>query len=109
MQKSFKVFGQVQGVMFRQTFIRGLMKRGLQGGATNQADIDKTVNITIVAGSDEIIKKVITDLIDIKIINSWKATVEKVQEIDLIKIKDHEVTTMNVNEHKWSPGVDFYF
>ena len=31
--KSFEVFGKVQGIMFRQTFIRGLQKRKLQGGA----------------------------------------------------------------------------
>ena len=109
MKKSFKVFGQVQGVMFRQTFIRGLIKRGLQGGATNQDDQDKTVNITIEADSEEIIKRVITDLMEIKIINSWKATIEKILEIELIKIEDHEVTTSNVDDHQWSSGVEFYF
>ena len=109
MQKSFKVFGQVQGVMFRQTFIRGLIKRGLQGGATNQDDQDKTVNITIEADSEEKIKRVITDLMEIKIINSWKATVEKILGIELIKIEDHEVTTSNVDDHQWSSGVEFYF
>ena len=33
--KSFEVFGKVQGIMFRQTFIRGLEKRKISGGATN--------------------------------------------------------------------------
>lgn len=109
MQKSFKVYGQVQGVMFRQTFIRGLIKRGLQGGATNQKDNDKTVHITIEADSEELINKVIIDLIEIKIINSWKATIEKIDEIELIDFDMHEVTTGNVDEHKWSSGVEFYF
>ena len=109
MLKSFKVYGSVQGVMFRQTFIRGLIKRGFRGGASNIKDREKTVNITIEARNKNQIREVIDTLLELKVINSWKATVERIIEIENINLDDHEVTTNNVNEHKWSSGVDFYF
>ena len=39
--KSFEVHGKVQNVMFRQTFIRGAMKRHLSGGATNDPENER--------------------------------------------------------------------
>ena len=109
MLKSFKVYGSVQGVMFRQTFIRGLIKRGINGGASNIKDREKTVNITIEADNKKQISEVINTLLELKVINSWKAKVERIIEIESINLDDHEVTTQNVNEHSWSSGVDFYF
>ena len=107
--KSFIVFGKVQNVMFRQTFIRGLQKRNLRGGATNISDDEKTVSITIDA-SKEKAKEVVQNLLELKVINSWNATVEKIEEIpDSIPIDTHQVTTENVDEIKWSEGVEFYF
>ena len=108
-QKSFKVYGKVQGVMFRQTFIRGLIKRGLDGGATNINDQEKTVNITIVANNSDTIGSIIETICEIRVINSWDATVEKISEIPLIELNNHEVTTSNVDDHQWSSGVEFYF
>jgi len=107
--KSFIVFGKVQNVMFRQTFIRGLQSRNLRGGATNNSDTEKTVSITIDA-SDEDIAKVTQKLLELGVINSWNATVEKIIELsDAISIDSHQVTTENVDEIKWSEGVEFYF
>ena len=107
--KSFKVYGKVQNVMFRQTFIRGLQSRNLRGGATNNSDVEKTVSITIDA-SEEKIKEVTQKLLELKVINSWNATVEKIEELpNSIPIQDHEVTTENVDQIKWSEGVEFYF
>jgi len=109
MIKSFKVYGQVQGVMFRQTFIRGLIKRNQVGGATNNKDSNKTVSITIVASREIEIDHIIQELMKLKTINSWNATIEKIEESPAIAIEDHEVTTSNVDDHQWSSGVEFYF
>ena len=107
--KSFIVFGKVQNVMFRQTFIRGLQSRNLRGGATNNSDKEKTVSITIDA-SDEDIAQVTQKLLELEVINSWNATVEKIIELsDEISIDSHQVTTENVDQIKWSEGVEFYF
>lgn len=109
MIKSFRVEGKVQGVMFRQTFIRGLQKRNLKGGATNINEKNKPVFITIEAETENKINQVIEELLKIKILNSWNATVETISPIKNIQILQHEVTTENVDQHKWSSGVEFYF
>ena len=109
MLKSYKVYGKVQGVMFRQTFIRGLLKRGLKGGATNMDDTIKSVNITIESPEGLVIDQVIKELVELKILNSWNASIENIENIQTIPIEEHEVTTSNVDDHKWSSGVDFYF
>ena len=106
---SFEVFGKVQGVMFRQTFIRGLIKRNLNGGATNISNKYKTVKISIEAEREEYILSLINDLLELKVINSWNATIESIHKIDTIPISKHEVTTDNVDDYKWSSGVEFYF
>ena len=107
--KSFKVYGKVQNVMFRQTLIRGLQSRNLRGGATNNTDAEKSVSITIDA-PEEKVKEVIQKLLALKVINSWNATVEKIDELpNSIVVQDHEVTTENVDQIKWSEGVEFYF
>tara|TARA_B100000886_G_C20352806_1_gene461652 strand:- start:239 stop:565 length:327 start_codon:yes stop_codon:yes gene_type:complete len=108
MLKSFIVSGKVQGVMFRQTFIRGLLKRKLIGGATNNLDRSKSVTISIDA-DEEVIQEVINELRQIKIINSWNATIEEISEIPPVPTKEHQVTTQNVDQFNWSTGVDFYF
>ena len=45
MKKSFEVFGKVQGIMFRQTFIRGALKRKITGGVTNDSANHHMVHI----------------------------------------------------------------
>ena len=107
--KSYKVYGKVQGVMFRQTFIRGLQKRNLRGGATNNDDLEKSVSITIEA-EHKACESIIDTLLKLKTINSWDATVEKVFEIPkIIPTEGHEVNTSNVDQFSWSKGVEFYF
>ncbi|MAW07688.1 MAG: hypothetical protein CME61_05340 [Halobacteriovoraceae bacterium] len=107
--KSYKVFGKVQNVMFRQTFIRGLQNRNLRGGATNNSDLEKTVSITIDASLEQT-KEIIQKLLELKTINSWNASVDRIEELnDLIGIASHQVTTENVDQIKWSDGVEFYF
>ena len=109
MKKSFIVYGKVQGVMFRQTFIQGLLKRKLSGGATNNNDPEKTVSITI-EGNKKEIETTIADLKIIKVINSWNASIENIKEHnEIIEFDDHQVTTENVDQFKWSSGVEFYF
>ncbi len=102
------VEGKVQNIMFRQTFIRGLINRGLRGGATNLDNI-KRVSFTI-EGNDNLIKEVIDNLSSSEVLNSWGAKVEKLFISDkVIPIQDHQVTTDNVDDHNWRQDVDFYF
>ena len=105
---SGKVEGKVQGVMFRQTFIRGLLKRNLSGGATNLEDRN-IVSFTI-EGDEESVQSVIDSLAQIKPLNSWNAEVQKVSILDeIIPIEDHQVTTLNVDGFNWNPDVEFFF
>ena len=106
--KSFEVFGKVQGIMFRQTFIRGLQKRNISGGATNDPQNKNRVTLSIDA-SPEVIETLINDLTKTAPLNSWGAVIESFNEILPIELKDHEVTTDNVDQFKWTPGVKFYF
>ncbi len=105
---SGKVIGKVQGVMFRQTFIRHLIENKMEGGATNSANDSNEVNFTI-SGKKEIIDKVLLRLKSLPELNSWGATVSQlVISEKIIPIEFHEVTTSNVDSFKWSPNVKFY-
>ena len=106
--KSFEVFGKVQGIMFRQTFIRGLEKRKIHGGASNDPQNKERVTITIDA-DDEEISKIVSNLKETSPLNSWGANVESINEVSLIELNEHQVTTENVDKFKWTPGVKFYF
>ena len=104
----YKVIGNVQGVMFRQTLIRGALKRGLQAGATNLADGSVSF---VLKGEKEQIDEIINFLESGKVINSWKAKVEKLSELsekDAIAFENHQVTTDNVDNFNWSEGVEMY-
>ena len=46
-RKTFLVKGNVQGIMFRQTVIRGAKKRALKAGATNDPDDRNIVRFTL--------------------------------------------------------------
>src|SRR3990167_3890452 len=91
------VRGKVQGVMFRQTFIRALLKRQLAGGATNDvADRDR-VNFTI-QGDEQKIGEVLGRLTSVVPLNSWGAIVTQLELLESpIPIDQHEVTTANVD------------
>lgn len=109
MIKSFEVFGKVQGVMFRKTFILGLINRKLAGGATNLKNEKRSVQITIVAIDESQIIKVINELLNLDALNSWHAKVEYILEINPIEISNHEVTTSNIDPNYSASGIEFYF
>ena len=105
---SGKVIGKVQNIMFRQTLIRGLIKRSLVGGATNHKENGDQVTFTI-SGDPSLIIELIEDLESGKKLNSWGAQVKSLEKFEhVIPIEDHEVTTENVDQIKWSTGVEFY-
>ena len=109
--KSFDVHGKVQNVMFRQTFIRGAIKRHLSGGATNDPE-DKGRVLCMLEGEEKEVEDYINFLEEKKVINSWGATVEKIVKIvqgrEERPIEDYEVTTQNVDHFNWSPNVEMY-
>ena len=105
---SFYVTGNVQDVMFRQTFIRGAQKRKLKAGATNDAKDHRRVYCSL-AGEDAAVDDMINALKQGKPINSWSAYVEALHLLDhFAEISAHQVTTDNVGQFRWSPNVEFY-
>ena len=105
---SFYVTGNVQNVMFRQTFIRGAQKRELKGGASNDAKDPNRVYCSL-EGDAAAIDEMINKLQSGKPINSWNAYVEALHYYNhFIEISEHQVTTDNVNQYHWSPNVEFY-
>ncbi|MHC4547752.1 MAG: acylphosphatase [Planctomycetota bacterium] len=107
-ERSARARGRVQGVMFRQTFVRGLLKRGLEGGASNSPGDRREVTVTL-SGEAEMIEEVIARMRREEPLNSWGAHVESVELLDeVIPIEQHQVTTANVDDFPWSTGVDFY-
>ena len=106
--KSFEVHGKVQNVMFRQTFIRGAMKRHLSGGATNDPENERRV-FCILEGEEKMVEDYIIFLEKKKLINSWHATVEKIIRIKGEKpLEDYEVTTRNVDHFNWNSDIEMY-
>lgn len=106
--RSFFVRGRVQGVMFRQTFIRGALKRKLQAGATNDPHEKTLVEFTL-KGEKADIDRYWSDILNTRPLNSWGAMVEGGGEMSrTIPIEEHEVTTENVDAFNWSSGVEFY-
>ncbi|SES71107.1 Acylphosphatase [Nitrosomonas marina] len=105
---SFYVTGNVQNVMFRQTFIRGAQQRKLAGGASNDAADTNRVHCSLV-GDAAVIDEMIGKLQAGKPINSWQARVESLHVYDhFIELFEHQVTTDNVSRFNWSPNVEFY-
>lgn len=102
------VKGKVQNVMFRQTVMRGAMKRGLIAGATNVKTDRHRVDITL-TGDSEKIKDMIDTIASKKKLNSWGACAESVTIAKSGKpALEHEVNTSNVDSIKWKQGVQFY-
>jgi acylphosphatase len=104
----FKVSGKVQGVMFRQTFIRACQSRKLQGAASNLTD--GTVSCYI-SGDSDMIDDIIANLLSGSDINSWGASVDKmipISDAEGIPFEKHQVTTLNVDSFNWSSDVDMY-
>jgi acylphosphatase len=107
MKRFFLAKGHVQGVMFRQTLIRGALKRSLRAGATNLPG-GSDVAITL-DGDDTAILDIIKAARDLKPLNSWGAAIEELIEQDGgRKIQRHQVTTDNVDEFSWNPNVNMF-
>lgn len=105
---SFYVTGNVQGVMFRQTFIRAAEKRALRGGASNDAKNNACVHCSLI-GDEAAIDELIIRLCAGKPINSWNAYVQELHLHEhFIELSEHQVTSDNVNQFNWSPDVTFY-
>ncbi|TNF01162.1 MAG: hypothetical protein EP326_05050 [Deltaproteobacteria bacterium] len=107
-RKTFLVKGKVQGIMFRQTVIRGAEKRGLCAGATNDPTDRSIVRFTL-QGDESLIQEIVDFMTAGKKLNSWGACVESLEELSpSIDINAHEVTTLNVDGFKWTSGVEFF-
>ena len=103
----FKAIGNVQGVMVRQTIMRGAMKRGLKAGATNLSNTHE-VDIML-EGDDSKIQEIVDFIRSGKNINDWDAKIDELKEIESgNSIEDYEVTTENVDSFNWSTDVNFY-
>ena len=102
------VKGKVQNVMFRQTIMRGSIKRQIIAGATNHKEDRNRVDVTL-QGDQKKIDEIITKLRSGEEINSWHARCDEVimQENGKAPL-EHEVNTSNVDSIKWAGGVKFY-
>ena len=100
--------GRVQNVMFRQTIIKGALKRGLQCGATNNKDDTRKVEISL-TGPKENIDDFLNILRSGKELNSWGAYVDRVEMNDNgIPPLQHKINSNNVNTFNWNQNIDFY-
>ncbi len=107
-RKTFLVKGKVQGIMFRQTVIRGAEKRGLKAGATNDPTDRKVVRITL-QGDESQIQEMVNFMTAGNKLNSWGACVESLEElVPAIDLNAHEVNSNNVDGFNWTKGVEFY-
>ena len=108
MELHFRVEGQVQGVMFRQTFIRAAQKRNLKGAATNMPDGSVCCYLS---GPEVKINEIVEGLKSGQAINSWDAAVDRLTllaEDQAMAFERHQVTTENVDSFSWSPNVEMY-
>ncbi len=107
-ESNFLVTGRVQGVMFRQTFIRAAENCGLKGAASNMPD--GTV-CCLLSGAKEKIEEIQQRLRSGMKLNSWGAVVEELIIISpelALPFQQHQVTTSNVDSFGWSSGVEMY-
>ena len=108
--KSFQVSGKVQGVMFRQTFIRCCQRFKLPAAGATNSKI-KTIVTSTVKGDEETLKQFLDHLRSFqgKSLNSWNARFEELKELEtVVPIAKHQVTTENVDKKKWNPNVQFF-
>lgn len=104
----FTFHGHVQYAMFRQTIMRGAIKRSIDAGATNCVD-DKEKVIATFEGPRDKIDDLVNTLGSGKVLNSWKAQVTSFEENKEGKaVHEHEVTTKNVDDIKWPGEVEIY-
>ncbi|KDO19254.1 hypothetical protein SPRG_15035 [Saprolegnia parasitica CBS 223.65] len=104
-----KATGNVQQVMFRQTIIRAMTKRGIAGGATNLKTPSRdTVEMTL-DGDAATIQTFLDALRTTQPLNSWGARVDALVVLSTGRaVREHQVTTTNVDDRSWNPNVEFY-
>lgn len=108
MEERFNVVGKVQGVFFRKTFVHGLNKRGLKGGATNSQENKNLVHCTVI-GRVEDRESLKRDLKALKQINALGASVTEIQEVDHgIALQNHDVHTNKLSDKKFNLGLKSY-
>jgi acylphosphatase len=106
-KRFFLAQGKVQGVMFRQTVIRGAHKRKLRAGATNLPG-GTQVAITL-DGDDGAIDDIVAAATKLQPLNSWGAAIETLTELESGReLEEHQVTTDNVDDFSWNPNVEMF-
>lgn len=106
--KHFKATGKVQDIMFRQTLMRGVLKRGLEAGASN-CHKDRNTAYFCLKGREDKIRVFIEEIGSGKILNSWGCKIDKIEEISQEKdFHSYQVTTDNVDNFNWNPDITLY-
>merc|ERR1712137_950014 len=77
----FKVWGQVQGVMFRQTVMRAAMKRNLRAAASNLKVPQKDQVEFLLEGDESKMEEILSAMREGKKLNSWGAQVDRLEEL----------------------------
>mmetsp|Transcript_58376 Transcript_58376/g.101466 ORF Transcript_58376/g.101466 Transcript_58376/m.101466 type:complete len:209 (-) Transcript_58376:58-684(-) len=104
----FIVRGKVQNVMFRQTLIRAMQKRGVQGGGTNHSADRARVDLTM-SGERSQVEEIVQSLRDGRKLNSWGAQTTSLEELTTgMTLEQHQVSTANVDSFSWNPNVEMY-
>lgn len=102
------VYGKVQGVFFRQTFIIAAAKRNLVGGATNDKKDDTKVSFTI-CGSEEDCSKLIGLLKSGNQLNSIGAKVSRLEILmNGLSPQEHEYNTFQKDRLRPEPHIEYY-
>lgn len=107
MEVRFKVFGNVQGVMFRKSFVSAVHKLGFAAGATNDSLSRDTVLCTIKGQADDLedIETILQRLLKLNQINDWGAKVVELTKVDHeIEFLDHDCHTEQTH---FSPPANF--
>ncbi|KAH7491552.1 hypothetical protein KRP22_002979 [Phytophthora ramorum] len=110
MDRWLEVRGKVQNVMFRQTVIRAMQKRGLEGGATNDRQDRNLVRVTL-RGDPKRVEELVAALRQGQPINDWGATATSVEDVDAergLALEAHQVTTASVDNHQWNPNITMF-
>ncbi|CAI5710587.1 hypothetical protein KXD40_006221 [Peronospora effusa] len=110
MERWLEVRGKVQNVMFRQTVIRAMQKRGLEGGATNDSQDKNLVRMTL-RGDVEQMEDLVTALRQGKALNTWGARATSIKDVDAehgLTLDAHQVTTTTVDTRRWNPNITMF-
>ena len=102
----YTAHGSVQGVMFRQTLMRGAQSRGLSAAATNE---DNGTVSFMLQGTPDAIDELIAVLEKGQAINSWGARVTRLERIKSGRpFSAYQVTTQNVDDFRWNQDIEMY-